>query len=181
MIENKKGGIGIIIFFAILMGLLVVGFMATMMWSVLDIASDEITPVMEGLGMVGDVNISHASEVSFGVVDGFVQSIPWLIAMGYILALVFTLVGIFLIGYSPSPAYIAFFFSLMLLLVIGSVVISNMYQDIYSGDDDVASRLQEQTIMSFLILHSPWIFSLIATIGGIIMFGRNPGGGGGVI
>ena len=95
---NKKGGIGIIIFFVVLIGVLVLGFIATMVWSVLDIASDEITPVMEGLGMVGDVNISHASEVSVGVVDGFIQSVPWLIAIGYILALIFTLVFVFLLA-----------------------------------------------------------------------------------
>lgn len=178
---NKRGGIGIIIFFAVLMGVLVIGFLATMIWGVLDIASDELTPVMEGLGMVGDVNVSHASEVSVGVVDGFVQSIPWLIALGYVLALVFTLVFVFLVGYNPSPAYFAFFFSLMLLLVLGCVVISNMYQDIYMGSDEISTRLQEQTIMSFLILHSPWIMSLIAVIGGVLMFGmKNSGMGGGI-
>ena len=58
---------------------------------------------------------------------------------------------------------------------------SNMYQDIYTGDDDIATRLQEQTIMSFLILHSPFIMALIATIGGVIMFGmKNTGMGGGI-
>ena len=171
----------LIIFFAVLIGVLVLGFIATMVWSVLDIASDELTPVMEGLGMVGDVNVSHASSVSVGVVDGFVQSIPWLIALGYVLALIFTLVFVFLVGYNPSPAYIAFFFSLMLLLILGCVVISNMYQDVYTGTDEVALRLQEQTIMSFLILHSPFIMALLAVIGGVIMFGmKNSGMGGGI-
>jgi hypothetical protein len=179
--NNKKGGIGIIIFFAVLMGVLVVGFIGVLAWSVLDIASDEITPIMEGLGMVGDVNLSHASEVSFGVVDGFIQSVPWLIALGYVLALVFTLVFVFLVGYNPSPAYFAFFFSLMLLLVLGCVVMSNMYQDIYTGSEEISSRLQEQTIMSFLILHSPWIMSLIAVIGGVLMFGMKDSGMGGGI
>jgi len=180
-LTNKKGAIGIIIFFAVLMGVLVLGFIGTMVWSVLDIASDEITPIFEGLGMVGDVNLSHASEVSVGVVDGFIQAVPWLIAMGYVLALVFTLVFIFLVGYNPSPAYFAFFFSLMLLLILGCVVMSNMYQDIYTGTDEIASRLKEQTIMSFLILHSPFIMALIAVVGGVLMFGmKNTGMGGGI-
>jgi hypothetical protein len=179
--KNKKGAIGIIIFFGVLMGVLVLGFLGTMIWAVLDIASDELTPVMEGLGMVDNVNLSQASELTVGVVDGFVQSIPWLIALGYVLALVFTLVFVFIVGYNPSPVYIAFFFSLMLLLVLGCVVMSNMYQDIYTGGDDLALRLQEQTIMTFLILHSPWIMSLIAVIGGVVMFGmKNSGMGGGI-
>ena len=178
--QNKKGGIGIIIFFAVLMGVLVLGFIAAIAWSVLDVVSDEITPIMEGLGMVGDANVSEAAEFSFGVVDTFVQAMPWLIALGYVLALVFTLVFIFIVGYNPHPAFIAFYFSLMILLMFGCVVMSNMYQDIYTGTDDIASRLQEQTILSFMILHSPWIMALIATIGGILMFGmKNTSEGGG--
>ena len=180
-VTNKKGGIGIIIFFAVLMGVLVLGFIATLGWSVLDIASDELTPIFEGLGMVGDTNLSEVSTLTIGVVDGFIQSVPWLIALAYILALVFTLVFVFLVGYNPSPAYFAFFFSLMLLLILGCVVMSNMYQDIYTGNDEIALRLQEQVIMSFLILHSPFIMSLIAVIGGVLMFGmKNTGMGGGI-
>ena len=178
---NKKAGIGIVIFFAVLMGVLVLGFIGTLVWSVLDIASDELTPIMEDLGMVGDVNVSHTAEVSVGVVDGFVQSMPWLIALAYVLALVFTLVFIFLVGYNPHPAYFAFFFSLMLLLILGCVVMSNMYQDLYTGTDDIALRLQEQSTMSFLILHSPFILTLISVIGGVMMFGmKNVGMGGGI-
>ena len=180
--QNKKGAIGILIFFAVLIGVLVLGFIATIAWSVIDIASDEITPIMEGLGMVGNANVSEASEYGFGIVDGFVQSVPWLIAIGYILALVFTLVFVFMVGYNPSPAYFAFYISLMLLLVFGCVIMSNMYQDIYTGTDEIATRLQEQTTMSFMILHSPWILALISVIGGVLMFGmKNSGMGGGGI
>ena len=179
---NKKGGIGIIFFFLILLGLLVIGFMATMIWGVLDIASDEITPIMTELGMVGDTNVSQAAEFSFGVADTFVQSMPWLIALSYGLALIFTLVFVFIVGYNPHPAFIAFYVALMILLVFGCVIMSNMYQDIYTGSDDLAIRLQEQTTMSYLILHSPGILAFIAIIGGIIMFTRqanSEGGGGG--
>ena len=180
--QNKKGAIGILIFFAVLMGVLVLGFIATMSWSVIDIASDEIIPIMEELGMVENANVSQAAEYGFGVVDGFVQSVPWLIALGYVLALIFTLVFVFLVGYNPSPAYFAFYISLMLLLVFGCVIMSNMYQDIYTGTDEISVRLQEQTTMSFLILHSPWILSLISVIGGVIMFGmKNVGLGSGGI
>ncbi len=182
--KEKKGAIGIIIFFFILMGVLVLGFIGSMVWAVVDIASDEITPVMEGLGMVGDANVSQAAEFSFGVVDTFVQAVPWLLALSYVLALVFTLVFVFIGGYNPHPAFIAFYISLMLLLVFGCVIMSNMYQDIYTSDDDIGSRLQEQTVMSYMILHSPFIMAIIAIIGGILMFGmqsvNKEGYGGGI-
>jgi len=179
LMKDKKGGIGIIIFFSILLIILIIGFGLAMVWSVIDIASDELTPIMTELGMFGEVNMSEASEYSFGVADTFVQALPWIIALGYVMALIFTLVFVFIVDYSPHPAFMGLYFVLMILLIFGCVIMSNMYQDIYTGTDDVASRLQEQTIMSYLILHSPWIMGLIATIGGIIMFTRQSSSEGG--
>ena len=178
--KNKKGGIGIIIFFSILLIILIIGFGVAMLWSVIDIASDELTPIMKELGMVAETNLSQAAEYSFGVVDTLVQALPWIIALGYIMALIFTLVFVFIVGYSPHPAFIGLYFALMILLIFGCVIMSNMYQDIYTGDDEIGSRLKEQVTMSYLILHSPFIMAVIAIIGGILMFtrqGSSEGGG----
>jgi len=169
-IKGKRGAIGIIIFFSILMIVLVLGFIATIAWSVIDIVSDEITPIMTELGVVGSSNVSEYAEYGFGVANTFVQSIPWLITIGYVLSLIFTLVFVFIVGYSPNPAFIALYIALMVLLVFGCVIMSNMYQDIYTGTDEIATRLQEQTTMSHLILYSPFIMALIAIIGGVLMF-----------
>jgi len=138
---GKKGAIGIIIFFSVMLLILIIGFIVAMVWSIVDIASDEITPIMEGLGMVGDANVSQAAEFSFGVADTFVQAMPWLIALGYVMALIFTLVFVFIVGYSPHPAFIGLYFMLMVLLIFGCVIMSNMYQDIYTGTDEIATRL----------------------------------------
>jgi len=169
---NKKGGIGIIIFFVVLMVSLVIGFMAVMVWSVLDIASDEITPIMTELGMVGDTNLSEAAEYSFGTANTIVQALPWIVALSYVMILIFSLVFIFVAGYNPHPAFIGFYLVLMILLIFLCIIMSNMYQDIYTGTDEVALRLQEQTTMSYLILHSPFILAMIAIIGGVLMFTR---------
>ena len=179
LFKNKKGGIGIIIFFSVLLISLIVGFIAVMAWAVIDIASDELTPIMSELGMVDNVNMSEASEYSFEVADTFVQSLPWVIAFGYVMVLIFTLVFVFIVGYSPHPAFIGFYIMLMILLIFGCVIMSNVYQDIYTGSDEIATRLQEQTMMSYLILESPFIIAIIALIGGILMFTRQASSEGG--
>ena len=179
-LKNKKGAIGLIIFFLVLFSIVILGFVAAMVVGVLDFASDTITPVMEDLGMAGATNVSEAAGYSFGVLDTFIQALPWLVALSYVLAMVFTLVFVYVVGYHPHPAFMAFYIALMILLIFGCVIMSNMYQDIYTGDDDVASRLQEQTTMSYLLLHSPFIMGIIAVIGGILMFtrrGSSEGGG----
>jgi len=177
--KNKKAAIGIIIFFAILLLVLIVGFVLAITWTVFDLASDTVTPIMEDLGVVGDTNLSEASQYSFGMVDTIVQSLPWVIAFSYVMALIFTLVFVFLVGYNPHPAFIGLYLALMILLIFGCVIMSNIYQDIYTGTDDISTRLQEQTIMSYLLLHSPFIMSMIAAIGGILMFARQSGAEGG--
>ena len=177
--KNKRGAIGIIIFFAILLLVLILGFVATMAWSIWDIASDEITPVMTSIGLVGDANVSEYAEWSFGTLDTIVQALPWIIALSYLMALVFTLVFVFVVGYSPHPAFIGLYFMLMVLLVLGCIVMSNMYQDVYTGTDEIATRLQEQSTTSYLILHSPFIMGLIAVIGGVLMFTRQSSAEGG--
>jgi len=179
MIKGKKGGIGIIIFFSVLLIVLILGFIAIIAWSIIDIASDELTPIMTELGVVGETNISEAAEYSFGVANTFVQALPWIVGFGYVLTLIFTLVFVFIVGYSPHPAFIALYIMLMILLIFGCVIMSNIYQDIYTGTDEIATRLQEQTMMSYLILHSPFIMAMIALIGGILMFTRQASSEGG--
>jgi len=173
--QNKKGQIGIVVFFAVLIAVLVIGFFAVMVLGVVDFASDTVTPIMTDLGMVGDTNLSEAAEYSFGTANNFIQAAPWVLGFSYVMALVFTLVFIFIVGYNPHPAFIAFFIALMILMVFGAVIISNMYQDIYTGTDEIATRLQEQTLMSYMILYSPAILVIISIIGGILMFARIAG------
>jgi len=180
--KNKKGGIGLIMFFSVLIIVLILGFGLALAWGIVDIASDELTPIMTELGMAGNSNISQYAEYGIGTMNTFVQAMPWLIAFGYIMILIFTLVFIFIVGYNPHPAFIGFYFALMILLIFGCVIMSNIYQDLYTADDEIATRLQEQTIMSYLLLHSPFILAMIAVIGGILMFARqssSEGGGGG--
>lgn len=171
--KNKKGAIGIIIFFLVLMTILIIGFFAAMLMATIDFVSDEVTPIMTDLGVVGNTNLSQVGDYTFGATNKVVQALPWVVAFGYAMALIFTLVFIFIVGYNPHPAFIGFYIGLMVLLVFLCIIMSNMYQDIYNGDDEIASRLKEQTILSYLILHSPFIMSFIAIIGAILMFTRH--------
>lgn len=180
--KNKRGQvIGIILFALVLLSVLVIGFIAVMGTSIFDIASDAITPVMEGLGTVdvntqtgAQVNLSQAGQVTFGTVDTLVQALPWLIGFLFVGALIFSVIFAVSYSYNPHPAYIGFYFLLVILLIFAGIILSNMYQDIYTANDELSSRLHEQTISSYLLLHSPWIIAVIALITGIYLFSRSP-------
>lgn len=168
--RNKRGIMGIIIFFIILFTILIIGFIGAIVIGVLDFSSDTVTPIMEDLGMVGDTNLSEASSYSFGVVDGFVQAMPWLMAFVYIGALIFSIVFVVSYNTNPNPAFIGVYLGLILLLIFGSIIISNAYEDIYNGTDEIATRLQDNSAMSYMILYSPTILTIIAFITGIYLF-----------
>jgi len=172
--NGKKGFSGILLFLMVVFILMILAFMISMAVGIIDFTSDEITPIMEGLGMVGDVNMSQASQYSVGVVDGFVQALPWLTGLLFVMALVFSVIFAVSISAEASPVFIGVYLAFIILLIFGGVVLSNMYQDIYTGDDEIATRLHEQTITSFMILHAPWVIAIITLLTGIYLFTRSP-------
>lgn len=179
--RDKRGVMGIIFFFIILFAILIIGFIAVIVVSSLQVASDTITPTMKELGVVGDTNLSQASEYTFGVGNTLINSMPWLLAFGYGLALIFSIVLVVSYNYNPNPAFIGVYIALIMLLIAGSIIISNSYEDIYSGTDDLALKLQANTAMSYMILYSPFILTLIAFVTGIFLFATNKSDSGGQI
>ena len=172
---KKKGVIGMIILFIILLTVVIVGFMGVMIISSIDYVSDELTPIMTDLGIIdeggADINMSSIGEQTFGNLNKVVQALPMLMALAYGAALMFSLIFVLALDVTAHPVYIGFYFTLIILLIFGCVVMSNMYQDIYTGTDEIATRLQDDNaMMSFMILQSPFIMAFIAIISGIIMF-----------
>ena len=168
--KDKRGAFGIILFFIVLFSILIIGFIVSVAVGILDYSSDIITPIMKDIGVVGPTNVSEVANYTFGAMDSFVNALPWLIGFAYVSALIFSIVFIVSYGYNPSAALMGLYFALMLLLIVGSIIISNMYEDIYTGTDEIATRIKEQTLLSYMILYSPLILTVIALIAGIYMF-----------
>lgn len=181
MIRGKQGAIGIIVFFVILFSILIIGFAGSILVGIIDFASDEITPVFKEIGGIGDLNVSETAGYALTPMNTFVQAMPWLVGFGYVVMLMVSVVFVLSYRINPNPFYIAFYISLIILLIFGSVIISNMYENIYTVDDEIGTRLQEQTILSYMILYSPVILTLIAFMTGILLFaGKQDEGGGGI-
>ena len=168
---DNKENFGLILGFFIIIGILmVVGFMIVVGSSVLNYTFDIITPEISNIGMVGSANMTEISGYSIDVVDTVIQSFTWLTGVAYMLAIIglFGLVVSFKV--TASKWFMGFFLALALLLIMGSIFMSNIYQDIYQEDDDLSSVLREHTLLSYLILHSPVIFTILIFISGIILF-----------
>ena len=177
--ENMKykGQMGLVFFFVVLFLIVIVGFMGAMIVAIIDFSSDTITPIMTDLGMIDQTNMSEIGEVTFGTLDKIVQNLDWLMGITYVGALLFSIVFALSSNESPNPAFIGIYFALMLVLIMFCIIMSNAYESIYTGGDEIATRLQEQTITSYMTLHSPTVMIIIAFITGIFLFTRQREGG----
>jgi hypothetical protein len=137
---------------------------------VLNWVFDTVVPEISNLGEIGSVNLTESAEYTITPINTLVQSFSWLAGVLYVLMLIGVIAMAFIIKSSPSKWLIGFFMLCIILLVLGSIFISNMYQDFYSGTDDMASRLKEQTLLSFMILNAPLIFTIVAFVTGIVLF-----------
>ena len=178
MINNLKkykkaqgGFMGMVFFFLIIFTILIIGFIGVITVALFDYTSGVVTPIMTDLGIVGETNMSEASEVTFGTVDTIVNSLPWLLLFSYVAMLVFSMIFIISYDFNPNPAFIGIYFLFVILLIFGAIIMSNMYEDLIKTNDEViGDGLRSQTGMSYMILHSPMILGLFSFLVGIYIF-----------
>ena len=174
---NKKGNIlAILLIVGGLFLLMFMGLLLIIGSSVLNFVADTVVPELSGIGMVGGSNVTQAVDITVTPVDTLIQNFTWVAGLVY----VFGIIGIFGIAFgfrsSGEKWLIGLFIAMVLILVISSIFISNIYEEFQTGTDDVASRLNEHKLLSYMLLYSPMIISLVSFIAGIILFGGNQEG-----
>jgi len=178
---NKKGQmVGILIFFGALFIALFIGFMASVGVAFIDWTADNTLPELENLGDAGDVNFTKISSLTITPANTFIQSLPAIIGVLYIVCL-FGCIGLAYVYRTTEQKWLLFlFFGFTVMLVMAGMGMSIIYEDFYNDEGEFGDRLKEQTLMSFLILYSPAIFVIIAVIGATVMFTGFDSAGGGV-
>lgn len=171
---NKKakseGMMPLVFFVGLLFVILIFGFIIVVGSAVINYVMDETVPVLTDLGVVSGANFTQISELTIIPLNNVIQQFTWLTGVLYIMLLVGVMGMAIAFRGSPDKWLIGFFLGLILILVLGAMFMSNIYEEFYTGTDDLATRLQEHTILSFMILHSPVIFTIISFIAGIILF-----------
>jgi len=181
--QNKKAQGGdimpLVIFIGALFIILFVGFLMVVGSSVLNFVFDETTPLLTDLGVAetGGANFTQVAGLTLTPVNNFVQKIPMLTGVIYIFMLLGVLGMALIFKGAPDKWLMGFFFSLVFILILASIFMSNIYEAFAIGGGELATRLSEHTVLHFMILHSPTVLSIIALIGGIILFsgGRDEG------
>jgi len=169
--ETKKGNInGIIWIMLILFTVMFLGIMMAVGTMVITWTFDEAMPTLTSLGMVGPSNMTSIGTTVLTPVNDVVQAFTWLGGLIYIIALIGCIGVAFAFRFTGSKWLMGFFICCMLLLVVASIFISNIYEDFQDDTGEVGEGLREQTALTYLILLSPVVMCVIGFICGIIMF-----------
>lgn len=172
---NKKGNINLIlIFFIILFLILFLGIIMVVGSSLLNWVFDVSVPELSDLGVIEDkyasVNMTQIASYTLTPLNSVIQSFTWLTGVLYVMMLAGSFAIVFIFKAAPSKWLISIYFLLAIVLIIGSIFISNIYEDFYNGTDDLSTRLKEHTLLSFMIIYSPTIFTIIVFIVGALLF-----------
>lgn len=168
---NKKGDIiKLTTFFVILISVMIFGIILAFGSMSLNWIADNVVPEITTLGNVGSLNLSQSSQGVINPLNTFIQSFTWLSGGIYFMMIIFCFVIPFMYRANPSRWLLGFFLIGIFVVILTSIFISNIYEEFYSGTDEVGNLLKEHVLLSFLVIHSPIVFTVVAFISGIIMF-----------
>ena len=78
---------------------------------------------------------------------------------------------------NPTPINLGIFLLMAILLVAGSMFISNTYEDFLNDGGDISNEMMEMPIQNFLMLYMPQLMSAMIFLGGIVIFSGAGGDG----
>src|SRR3990167_1778022 len=168
---NKKGNIFVVItFFAVIGIVLVMGLMMLIGSSIINWGADIIVPELTSLGIVDTTNLTEVAGYTITPVNNFLQSLTWVMGFFYVILIIFAMIFPLVARVSASRWLMPLFFVLTLSMIMASIFISNIYQDLTVDNDEFTLIMKEHTLLGFLILYSPLITTIICFIGGIFLF-----------
>lgn len=168
---NKKGQyfqmMNIYTFFFIVILILAVGLFLVLGTAALNMVGDTVIPLVadsatDSVGAEAGAIVGMAGTVN--------SALPWVVGVVYVLALVFILVLAYAFRVTGEKYLLVLYLILSIAVILAAVISSNIYQDFYTGSNALALELQAMSLMSYLILYSPMIFSVLLAIGAIIVF-----------
>ena len=168
---NKKGNVmGLIMFGFLLLVILALGFIVAVGSSIFTWGLSTVVPEVSNLGTADGVNLTQTAELTIVPVNNLVQNASWLTGVLFVIVLIASIGLAMSFRMTGNKWLIGFYFVLMLMIVMGAILISNMYEDFYNGTDEFALELQSYSLLTLMIIQSPLIFTLIGFITGVVIF-----------
>jgi len=139
---------------------------------------DELAPVVRGIGEVTPGNnISEYADYGLKPIESIINNFEIFASVIYIAGIIFVFSMAFIFRSNLNGWTAAFYLVSVIALITITIVMSNAYEVLYTGTDDLGLGLRDASTLSYLVLYSPTIMAIVAFIAGIIMMtGGNRGG-----
>lgn len=165
---NKKAEFsGLFFFFVMIMVVLVLGFIGSIVIGIVSYSSGILAPTISGMGMVGDdINMTQIASMSSDKGNAVIQNMQHILAVLYIFGLILIFGMAITINLTGSKFLMGLYFMLAVFVIGFCILMSNAYENLVGGTDIIATQLQQQGAMTFLMIHSPSIFTVLIFLGG---------------
>lgn len=178
LVKNKRGQLvlswggeaGMLRLFFMLLLIVSVGLIVAFAAVGIKLVSDTVSPALKSLPNTGGTDLGGYATKGLGAWDTIMNGLYIGVGVLYMISLV-GFIGIsFAFRMTGQKYLIVLFLALAVLAILASILISNAYQSFYESGSAVGDELKEQVLMAWLMLHSPFIITIIIFISGIIMF-----------
>jgi len=172
---NKKGSMwNIIILVGGLIFLLLLAAVLTIGFGVVKSATDVIIPEFASIGDVGaGGNVSEYVAMTTTPLNNIIGNLGLMIALLYIIGIVGVLSYAFIFKDNFNGWVVAFFLVSVMLMIITSIAISQYYEEFHNGQDELGEILRSASLVSYLIIYSPTVLTIVAFIAAAILFTGN--------
>jgi len=169
--KNKKANIVSMIYvFGALFILLLAGMILAFGGMTIKWVANQTVPELTTLGQAGNTNLSSVGETVLNPVNSVVNAFVWLAGVFYAIGLIGCIGLSFAFRFTGNKWLAGLFIMFMVVLVIASIFVSNIYEDFYDDNNEVGNTLHEFVLLSWFILYSPLVITIIGFICGVIMF-----------
>jgi hypothetical protein len=130
-----------------------------------------IAEEIRDIGVIYDgVNVSESANYVLNPLESIINNYALFATIIYILGIVSLFSLAFMFRGNLNGLVVVLFIMAALLVIVFSILISNGYEVLYSGNDFIGEGLREAGIINYLILYSPMIMTIVTFIAGIILF-----------
>lgn len=169
----KKAQINImnIVFFGIiLLGIMGIALVIAISGGVIKEVLDNTLPALESLPPAGNTNISAYTTLGLAPINTLSDNLGWILGGLYIIALIGTLGIAYGYRVTGQKVLLILFLGISILVILGSILVSQVFQGIYESPGVLGEQLQQMTLFSWLLLYSPIVMIIITFFGGAIIF-----------
>jgi hypothetical protein len=176
---NKRGDIystisimgTVLLVLCIVFGLALGGFVLK------DTMGTVFTEVRSIQNITDNVNVTYYADKVFSPVETILDNYALYAGILYIMGIILIFTLAFVFRENANGLTMALFVAAALLIIAFTIILSNTYETFYNGADFIGTGLRDATMVSYLIIYSPAIMSVVIFIAGIILMtgrGNNP-------